>query len=60
MMAIWKWTEDFVDRRECAVEADTEEEARRKMEAGDWLYEHTTDFYSLEMIKDIERVEEKE
>ena len=52
-MAVWKWVERFIDERECAVEADTEEEARAKIESGDWLYEHTVDFYSHEIVSDL-------
>lgn len=53
-MGIWKWTMKFSDTRECAVEADTEEEARTKMDNGDWLYEDTIDFTAEELIKDLE------
>jgi hypothetical protein len=52
-MAVWKWKVKFADVRECAVEADTEEEARRKMDSGDWLSEDTVDFYSDELLEDL-------
>ena len=52
-MPLWKWTEQFIDERECAVEAETEEEARAKMEAGDWLYEQTKEFYSHLLLEDL-------
>lgn len=52
-MTIWKWTMKFSDVRECAVEAETEAEARDKMDSGDWLYEETVDFYAEELVKDL-------
>ena len=52
-MPVWKWKEKFSDVRECAVEADSEDEARAAMDAGDWLYEHTIDFYSDGLIEDL-------
>ena len=55
-MAKWTFKLKFVDVRECAVEANTEAEARAKMEAGDWLYEHTTEFYQDEMLDDLKEV----
>lgn len=52
-MRIWEWTEEFIDRRVCTVEADTEAEAREKMLEGDWLSEDTVDLYSNELISDL-------
>lgn len=52
-MALFKWKEKFVDIRECAVEAETLEEAKNKSNEGDWAYEHTVDFYSEEIITPI-------
>ena len=52
-MPIWKWKERFSDVRECAVEAETEEEARAMMQAGNWAYEHTVDFYSECVMEDL-------
>ena len=52
-MPIWRWKERCTDIRECAVEADTEEEARAKMESGDWLYEQTVDFYHEELVEKL-------
>jgi predicted RNase H-like HicB family nuclease len=54
-MAEWKFKIKFVDVRECAVEADTEEEAREKMDSGDWIYEHTVDFYQDDLLSDLKR-----
>ena len=56
-MPTWQWKEKFVDVRVCTVEADTEEEARAKIEAGDWASEDTVDFYSEELLEDLKRVE---
>lgn len=53
-MPIWKWEEKFTDVRECAVEAETLEEAQEKMESGDWFYEHTVNFYSEELMKPLD------
>lgn len=52
-MAIWTWKMKFADVRVCSVEADTEEEARHKMDSGDWLSEDTVDFYSDELLEDL-------
>ena len=57
-MAVWKWTEKFTDIREYSVEAETLEEAQRKRNDGDWLDETTTEFYSEELLSDIEKVSE--
>tara|TARA_R100001086_G_scaffold209999_1_gene125880 strand:+ start:24 stop:215 length:192 start_codon:yes stop_codon:yes gene_type:complete len=57
-MAVWEWVEEFIDRRVCSVEADTEDEARAKMRDGDWLSETTVDFYSNELIEDLKLAEE--
>ena len=57
-MSVWQWKEKFVDVRVCTVEADTEEEARGKIEAGDWASEDTVDFYSEELLEGLKRVEE--
>ena len=57
-MAIWKWTMRFSDVRECRVEADTEEEARKKMDVGDWLSEDTINFYADELVSDLEKTDE--
>jgi hypothetical protein len=54
MMPVWKWREKFSDERECTVEADTIEEAQAKRDSGDWLSETTTDFYSEEILADLE------
>jgi hypothetical protein len=37
------------------VEADTEEDAREKMDSGDWIYEHTVDFYQDDLLSDLKR-----
>ena len=55
-MAEWTFKIKFVDVRKCAVEADTEAEARAKMESGDWLYENTVDFYQDELLDDLKEV----
>ena len=52
-MALWKWKEQFIDERECAVEAESEEEARLKMIEGDWSYEDTFNFYSNMLLQDL-------
>jgi hypothetical protein len=54
VMKTWKWTEKFVDVRDCYVEADTYEEALVKRDNGDWSDEVTVEFYSEELIKDME------
>ena len=56
-MSIWQRKEKFADVRVCTVEADTEEEARAKMQAGDWASEDTVDFYSEELLEDLKRVD---
>ena len=57
-MPVWKWMEKFSDERECTVEADTIEEARAKVDAGDWASETTVDFYSEERLSDLKLVED--
>lgn len=57
-MAVWQWKEKFADERICTVEADTEEEAREKMQKGDWLSEDTVDFYSEELLEDLKKLAE--
>jgi hypothetical protein len=52
-MPVWKWKVKFVDVRVCTVEADTEEEARRKMDEGNWASEDTVDFYSDDLLEDL-------
>jgi hypothetical protein len=54
-MARWTFKIKFVDVRVCAVEAETEEEAREKMDSGRWLSEDTVDFYQDELLVDLER-----
>jgi hypothetical protein len=41
---------------ERAAREAAEAEARAKMEAGDWLYEHTTEFYQDEMLGKLKEV----
>lgn len=53
-MRRWKWTEKFVDVRDCYVEAETYEEACKKRSEGDWSDEVTVDFYSNGLLKDME------
>jgi hypothetical protein len=50
-MAIWRWTEEFIDVREITVEADTLKEAQAKADAGDWDSEDTINFYSNRLVK---------
>lgn len=58
-MTIWCWTEKFADVRYCTVEADTLEEAEKKIQEGDWLSEDTIDFYSEELLKGLAKEVEK-
>jgi len=59
-MALWQWKESFTDERLCAVIADTEKEARKKIEIGDWEYEHTYDFYSNGIIGELKLAKEED
>lgn len=56
-MPIFEWKEEFIDRRKCAVDADTIEEAIKKRGEGDWLYEETYDFSSNRIITEMVVVE---
>jgi hypothetical protein len=56
-MAIWRWKMRYVDVRICEVEADTEEEAREKETSGDWLSEHTVEFYADELLEPMKQVQ---
>lgn len=57
-MKTWQWKMKFADVRICTVLAETEEEARRKMDSGDWESEDTVDFYADEQLEDLREVEE--
>lgn len=54
-MAQWTFVMDYTDRREILIEAETEEEARQKMDAGEFESETTIDFYAVELIRDLRR-----
>jgi hypothetical protein len=47
-MAVYLWKQTFTDVRICGVEADSKEEAIKKRDEGDWLFEDTIDFYTQE------------
>ena len=54
----WEFKMAFIDERVITIEADTEDEARAKMDSGDFASEHTEDFYSYELLQDLRPVEE--
>lgn len=54
-MAQWTFVMDYIDTREILIEADTEEEARAKMDSGDFEAETTIDFYANELKRDLQR-----
>ena len=54
-MATWMFVMDYVDRREVRIDAETEEEARVKMDSGDFQSEDTVDFYANELVRDLHK-----
>ena len=54
-MATWMFVMDYVDRREVRIDAETEEEARAKMDSGDFESEDTVDFYANELVRDLHK-----
>ena len=55
-MAEWTFIMDYTDKREILIEADTEEEAREKMENGDFVTDTTLDFYAERLVRDLQMV----
>jgi len=54
-MPIWSFTMEYIDRREVLIDAKDEEEAREKMDSGDFHDEYTIDFYPHELIRDLQK-----
>jgi len=46
---------EYIDRREVLIDAKDEEEAREKMDSGDFHDEYTIDFYPHELIRDLQK-----
>ncbi len=53
VMAIYTARIKYIDEREITVEAENDEEALAKYEAGEWESEDTVDFYSLEETRKL-------
>lgn len=45
----------YVDIREIYIEADSDEEAAQKYAEGNWVDEHTVDFYADEEIRPLSK-----
>lgn len=54
----YRFVMKYIDEREITFIADSLEEAREKMESGDWNPddELTLDFYAHELVKDLEEI----
>ena len=54
-MATWLFVMEYIDKREIRIEASTEDEARAKMDCGDFESEDTVDFFAYNLVKDLHK-----
>ena len=47
----------YADIKVITVEAETEEEAQAKFDAGEWESEQSVDYYSVELLKPLRMVQ---
>jgi hypothetical protein len=54
-MATWMFVMEYIDKREVRIEADTEDEARAKMDSGEFEDEHTVDFFAYNLVRELHK-----